>query len=100
MKRFTNIRGLYKLSRLIIGLIIIVAIINSTAIKNKVQGLTGNTVQTETQVYSSNSYHCDGRVYCSSMTSCEEAKFFLNNCPNVKMDGNHDGVPCESQWCN
>ncbi|AVQ71526.1 hypothetical protein B5D77_09645 [Microcystis sp. MC19] len=21
------------------------------------------------------------------------------NCPNVKMDGDDDGVPCESQWC-
>jgi hypothetical protein len=33
------------------------------------------------------------------MTSCAEATFFLRNCPNVKMDGDGDGVPCESQWC-
>ena len=45
------------------------------------------------------SFRCDGRTYCSEMTSCAEAKFFLNHCPNVKMDGDHDGVPCESQWC-
>jgi hypothetical protein len=44
-------------------------------------------------------YHCDGRTYCSQMTSCAEAKYFLRHCPNVKMDGDHDGVPCESQWC-
>lgn len=44
-------------------------------------------------------YTCDGRTYCSQMTSCEEATFFINNCPNTKMDGNSDGVPCESQWC-
>jgi hypothetical protein len=44
-------------------------------------------------------YHCDGRTYCSQMTSCEEATFFINNCSNTKMDGNNDGVPCESQWC-
>ncbi len=25
--------------------------------------------------------------------------FFLRNCPGVKMDGNNDGVPCETQWC-
>jgi hypothetical protein len=42
---------------------------------------------------------CDGRTYCSQMTSCEEAKYFLNHCPNTKMDGDHDGVPCEQQWC-
>ncbi|BBA34734.1 hypothetical protein sS8_2789 [Methylocaldum marinum] len=27
------------------------------------------------------------------MTSCEEATYFLQNCPGVKMDGNNDGVP-------
>jgi cold shock CspA family protein len=44
-------------------------------------------------------FQCDGRTYCSQMTSCDEAKFFLKNCPNVMMDGNHDGIPCEQQWC-
>ena len=44
-------------------------------------------------------YKCDGRTYCSQMTSCEEATYFLRNCPGVKMDGNNDGVPCEQQWC-
>ncbi len=45
------------------------------------------------------SYRCDGRTYCTQMTSCAEATYFLKNCPGVKMDGNHDGVPCEQQWC-
>jgi hypothetical protein len=44
-------------------------------------------------------FRCDGRTHCSHMTSCEEATFFLRNCPNVEMDGNNDGVPCERQWC-
>jgi hypothetical protein len=44
-------------------------------------------------------YNCDGRIYCSQMTSCEEAEYFLANCPGVKMDGGGDGVPCERQWC-
>jgi endonuclease YncB( thermonuclease family) len=42
---------------------------------------------------------CDGRIHCSQMRSCEEATWFLKNCPNTKMDGNNDGVPCEMQWC-
>lgn len=42
---------------------------------------------------------CDGRTHCSQMTSCAEATYFLKNCPGVQMDGNHDGVPCEQQWC-
>lgn len=44
-------------------------------------------------------FRCDGRTHCSQMTSCAEATFFLNNCPGTKMDGDHDGIPCEQQWC-
>jgi hypothetical protein len=44
-------------------------------------------------------FRCDGRTYCSQMTSCEEARFFLRSCPGVQMDGNNDDVPCEQQWC-
>ena len=44
-------------------------------------------------------YSCDGRTYCSQMTSCDEAKYFLAHCPDVKMDGDGDGIPCERQWC-
>jgi cold shock CspA family protein len=44
-------------------------------------------------------FRCDGRTHCSQMTSCAEAEFFLANCPGVEMDGNHDGEPCEQQWC-
>ena len=44
-------------------------------------------------------FKCDGRKYCSQMTSCAEAKNFLKNCPGMKMDGDNDAIPCESQWC-
>jgi len=44
-------------------------------------------------------FRCDGRTLCSQMTSCDEARFFLRNCPDVQMDGDGDGVPCEQQWC-
>jgi hypothetical protein len=45
------------------------------------------------------SYRCDGRKRCSQMSSCAEAKFFLNNCPGAEMDGDGDGIPCEDQLC-
>lgn len=44
-------------------------------------------------------FKCDGRKHCSTMTSCEESKFFLKNCPDTRMDGDGDGIPCEDQWC-
>lgn len=43
------------------------------------------------------SFVCDGRTHCSQMRTLAEAKFFLQHCPNTKMDGDHDGEPCESQ---
>ena len=45
-------------------------------------------------------FKCDGRTMCPQMTSCAEATYFVQHCPNTKMDGNNDGVPCERQWCN
>lgn len=45
-------------------------------------------------------FQCDGRTRCSQMTSCAEAVYFLQHCPNVELDGNNDGEPCEQQWCN
>lgn len=51
-------------------------------------------------VESASAFRCDGRTMCSQMTSCAEATYFLRNCPGAQMDGNHDGVPCERQWCS
>lgn len=45
------------------------------------------------------SFRCDGRRYCSQMTSCAEARYFLASCPGAKMDGDGDGIPYEQQWC-
>ena len=48
---------------------------------------------------SSAPYRCDGRNRCPQMHSCEEATWFLENCPGMKMDGDGDGIPCEDQYC-
>lgn len=45
-----------------------------------------------------NNFKCDGREHCSQMSSYEEALFFIRHCPNTKMDGDQDGIPCESQF--
>ena len=41
-------------------------------------------------------FSCDGREYCSQMSSRTEAEFFVRHCPDNKMDGDHDGQPCEN----
>lgn len=44
-------------------------------------------------------FTCAGKTHCSQMTSCEEAVYYLNNCPGSVTDGDGDGRPCEDQWC-
>jgi cold shock CspA family protein len=48
---------------------------------------------------SSSAFKCEGKKFCTQMTSCEEAKFYLQNCPGVQINGDGDGIPCEKQWC-
>jgi cold shock CspA family protein len=47
----------------------------------------------------SSGFQCTGKNRCNEMTSCAEAKFYLNNCPGSLTDGDGDGLPCEDQWC-
>jgi endonuclease G len=42
-----------------------------------------------------NTQECKGKKTCREMSSCEEAKFYLNNCGVTTIDGDHDGIPCE-----
>jgi endonuclease YncB( thermonuclease family) len=39
---------------------------------------------------------CGSKQYCREMTSCEEAKFYLKQCGRSSLDGDQDGLPCES----
>lgn len=55
--------------------------------------------ESESPFKSAEMFQCNGKRFCSEMTSCAEATFYLRNCPGVKIDGDGDGVPCESQWC-
>ncbi len=42
-------------------------------------------------------YSCDDPIpYCKNMRSCEQAKFYLNQCGVSRLDRDNDGVPCEN----
>jgi cold shock CspA family protein len=57
------------------------------------------TPTAETQpVEQTERFQCQGKVWCSQMSSYEEAIFYLRNCPGTKMDGDDDGSPCERQF--
>jgi hypothetical protein len=39
---------------------------------------------------------CGSKRYCRQMNSCQEAMYFLKQCGLTRLDGDGDGVPCES----
>ncbi len=68
----------------------------------RAQGDAGNGVRPDPAASAQGSaevFTCQGKTRCTEMKSCEEAKFYLTHCPNVKIDGDGNGIPCEKQWC-
>ena len=45
---------------------------------------------------SDDEFSCGSKTTCGQMSSCEEAKFYLNQCGLSRLDGDKDGTPCES----
>jgi len=80
--------------------LVIVLLIGAVGYSRYQKSQTGTYVPVRATAPASRQFHCDGRTHCSQMTSCDEATYFIRNCPNTQMDGDGDGVPCESQWCN
>jgi hypothetical protein len=39
---------------------------------------------------------CGPKYYCGEMTSCAEAMHYFRDCGLDRLDGDNDGVPCES----
>jgi hypothetical protein len=71
---------------------------DSTGVKALVWPSTGASTLTQPTL-TQPTYQCLGKIYCSEMTSCKEATYYLKNCPGTLMDGDNDGIPCETQWC-
>ncbi len=43
------------------------------------------------------SWGCSPRLTCKKISSCEEATWYLENCPwGPQLDRDSDGAPCES----
>ena len=80
---------------------IVVAVITyNKIVTNTTNYHVAETTESDITVQPPHQFQCQGKTRCSEMTSCAEAKFYINNCPGTQMDGDHDGIPCESQWCN
>lgn len=55
------------------------------------EGLTDRFEET-----ANSGFTCEGKRYCREMNSCDEANFYLNQCGVGRLDGDGDGIPCES----
>jgi endonuclease YncB( thermonuclease family) len=53
------------------------------------------TASRESSTHQDNNAACGDKHYCKEMASCEEAKFYLNQCGLTRIDGDGDGTPCE-----
>ena len=60
---------------------------------------SGGSSATSGNSGSSGGFTCAGKTTCGQMVSCAEAQFYLNSCGVSRLDGDKDGVPCES-LCN
>lgn len=53
--------------------------------------------QAPARVVEAPSGSCPSRRYCTQIGSCQEAQYYLANCSwGWRLDGDSDGVPCES----
>lgn len=69
---------------------------SNQSLRTEVINIAANT---QAQVTTSQ-FKCDGRQHCSQMNSRAEAEWFVQHCPDNKMDGDGDKIPCEndSRW--
>jgi len=50
----------------------------------------------ETSVKEVANFECGTKRYCKQMVNCNEAMFYLKKCGLSRLDGDKDGIPCES----
>jgi cold shock CspA family protein len=81
----------------LIGVVIVFAYSKVSKEKNVVGSIIMPTVETQ-PIKQIEPFQCQGKVWCSQMSSYEEAIFYVQNCPGTKMDGDGDGIPCEQQF--
>lgn len=59
-------------------------------------GRTAKPLNVPRSIDGGSAFACGNKTKCGQMTNCAEAKFYLANCGLTRIDGDHDGVPCES----
>jgi hypothetical protein len=67
---------------------------SATVLAGRVVGITdGDTIVILAE---GNAFTCGAKRFCRQMLSCGEAMFYLDRCGVARLDGDGDGIPCES----
>ena len=82
------------MKRLNIVLLLAVTVLSSTMAT--AQSATGKQPDSRQQKSSSGGYQCGEKSNCKEMSSCQEARFYLEQCGRSKLDRDGDGIPCEN----
>lgn len=68
--------------------------------RHKEKSNAGSSIQSSTTTKQTvpiqQGFECSGKRTCSQMTSCSEARFYLEQCGVSSLDRDRDGIPCES----
>jgi hypothetical protein len=98
MNKTIKARNKYWILLLVIGLGF--ALLSVRRDEHRLIPLNGNSSDMETnKAADEGKFRCAGKTSCREMVSCEEAKYYLRHCPDVQIDGDGDGIPCEDQLC-
>lgn len=74
----------------------LIAAAPALAAADKEDGKKPTKATTQTKDSDGKSYDCGTKSRCDQMTSCDEAKYYLQTCKIGSLDRDKDGVPCES----
>ena len=97
-------RASYNFVSLLVGFVIVCAVVYVLSIRithpnSTIKASVYKAVIDRSALNAHTRFACEGKTRCNQMTSCAEAFFYQERCGASQMDGDHDGIPCEQQWC-
>ena len=90
----TSIKG----SMILVSIMLLSYVANKTEVLDHDFSSESPTKVKKTTNHVQPRFKCDGRQHCSQMSSRAEAEYFIKHCPDKKMDGDNDGIPCERNF--
>jgi hypothetical protein len=72
-------------------------VLNFMAPQQQVDAIKASKVNEENQ-RANTRFQCEGKNSCAELSACDEATFYVENCPDVLVD--MSSLACKTQWCS